>query len=49
MGYKISRYWNRLILYIMRICLSVIWDYTKHNKWIIEDIRDELEDLEILT
>ena len=29
--WKISRYWNRLIFRIIRICVHLIWDQTKGN------------------
>lgn len=37
-GWVLSRYWNRLLFRIMRICRAMIWDYTERNG----DYLDEL-------
>lgn len=38
LGFRLSRYWNRLAYSIMYLGRRMIWDYTKHNDYLLDDI-----------
>jgi len=38
--YKLSRHWNRLAYFVLRIGQRMIWDQTGKNKDILEDVLD---------
>lgn len=35
--YKLSRYWNRIAYFILRLGKRMVWDYTGKNKDLMED------------
>lgn len=46
--YKLSRYWNRLAFWVIRLGIKMIWDQTGMNADLIKDIGDGSAE-EILT
>ncbi len=41
MGFKLSRYWNRLAFAVIGLGERMIWDYTKCNADILPDLVNE--------
>ena len=39
--FKLSRYWNKLAFFVMRIGKKMIWDETGKNADILENVVDE--------
>ena len=39
--YKLSRYWNRIAYFFIRVGKMMIWDYTGMNKFLLENFADK--------